>query len=99
VNGLLMTVTRHRHSCDLNPGPTVPTAPKSSTLTTRLPSHPMWRVCVCVCIQLRVRVVFLLDHMLSTSEDDTKALTHIVKVWLSVWLTRNTAIGINCAFS
>jgi len=51
--------------------------------------------CLCVCIQLRVRVVFLLDHMLSTSEDDTKALTHIVKVWLSVWLTRNTAIGIN----
>jgi len=29
------TVTRQRHDCDLNPGPS---APKSSTLTTRLPS-------------------------------------------------------------
>jgi len=28
--------TRQRRSCDLNPGPT---APESSTLTTRLPSH------------------------------------------------------------
>jgi len=31
------TVTRHRRGCDLNAGPT---APESSTLTTRLPSHP-----------------------------------------------------------
>ena len=30
------TVTRQRRDCDLNPGPT---APESSTLTTRLPSH------------------------------------------------------------
>jgi len=37
VNSLLMTVTRQRRGCDLNPGPT---APESSTLTTRLPSHP-----------------------------------------------------------
>ena len=35
VNSLPKTVTRQRH--DLNPGPT---APESSTLTTRLPSHP-----------------------------------------------------------
>jgi len=28
---------RQRRGCDLNPGPT---APESSTLTTRLPSHP-----------------------------------------------------------
>ena len=33
------TVTRQRRYCDLNPGPT---APESSTLTTRLPSHPMF---------------------------------------------------------
>ena len=32
------TVTRQRRDCDLNPGPTTP---ESSTLTTRLPSHPM----------------------------------------------------------
>jgi len=31
------TVTRQRRDCNLNPGPS---APESSTLTTRLPSHP-----------------------------------------------------------
>jgi len=38
VNSLPKTVTRQRHGCDLNPGPSVP---ESSTLTTRLPSHPV----------------------------------------------------------
>ena len=33
VNSLPRTVTRQRRGCDLNPGPT---APESSTLTTRL---------------------------------------------------------------
>ena len=37
MNSLPKTVTRQRRDCDLNPGPT---APESSTLTTRLPSHP-----------------------------------------------------------
>ena len=39
VNSLPKTVTS---GCDLNPGPS---APESSTLTTRLPSHPLrrWR--------------------------------------------------------
>ena len=36
VNSLTKTVTRQRRSCDLNPGPS---APESSTLTTRLSSH------------------------------------------------------------
>jgi len=36
VNSLPKTVTRQRHDCDLNQGPT---APQSSTLTVRLPSH------------------------------------------------------------
>jgi len=35
--GLPKTVTRQRRDCDLNPGPS---APESSTLTTRLPSQP-----------------------------------------------------------
>ena len=35
VNSLPRTVTRQRRGCDLNPGPS---APESSTLTTRLPS-------------------------------------------------------------
>jgi len=38
VNSLPKTVTRQRRGGDLNPGPS---APESSTLTTRLPSHPM----------------------------------------------------------
>jgi len=37
VNSLPKTVTRQHRDCDLNPGPS---APESSTLTTRLPSHP-----------------------------------------------------------
>ena len=36
MNSLPKTVTRQRRDCDLNPGLT---APESSTLTTRLPSH------------------------------------------------------------
>jgi len=43
VNSLPKTVTRHRRGCDLNPGPS---APESSTLTTRLPSHPCLNVLV-----------------------------------------------------
>jgi len=37
VNSLPKTVTRQRRGCDLNPGPS---APESSTITTRIPSHP-----------------------------------------------------------
>ena len=37
LNRLPKTVTRQHRDCDLNPGPS---APKSSTLTTQLPSHP-----------------------------------------------------------
>jgi len=40
VNSLPKTVARQRRGCDLNPGPT---APESSTLTTRLLSHPSQR--------------------------------------------------------
>jgi len=37
VNSLPKTVTRQRRGCDLNPGLV---CPESSTLTTRLLSHP-----------------------------------------------------------
>ena len=40
VNSLTKTVTRQRRDCDLNPGPS---APESSTLTTRLPNRPLCR--------------------------------------------------------
>ena len=36
VNSLPKTVTRQRRGCDLDPGPS---APESSTLTTRLPTQ------------------------------------------------------------
>ena len=36
VNSLPKTVIRQRRGCDLNPGPS---APETSALTTRLPSH------------------------------------------------------------
>ena len=38
VNSLPKTGTLQRRGCDLNPGPSVP---ESSTLTARLPSHPI----------------------------------------------------------
>ena len=38
MNSLPKTVTRQRRDCDLNPSSS---APESSTLTTRLPSHPL----------------------------------------------------------
>ena len=41
VNSLPETVTRQRRGCDLNPGPS---APESSTLSARLPSHRMYTV-------------------------------------------------------
>ena len=42
MNSLPKTVTRQRRGCNLNPGPS---APESSTLTTRLPSHTNLRLC------------------------------------------------------
>jgi len=43
VNSLPKTVTRQRRGCDLNPGPS---APESSTLTTRLPSSSLVKLFV-----------------------------------------------------
>jgi len=43
VNSLFVTVSRQRRNCDLNPGPS---APESSRITTRLPSHPVQRHCL-----------------------------------------------------
>ena len=40
MNSLPKTVTRQRRGCDLNPGPS---APESSTLTTRLPYGETFR--------------------------------------------------------
>jgi len=55
VNSLPKTVSRQRRDCDLNPGRS---APESSTLTTRLPSHPFLR---------RGRVKAVLIRMVATA--------------------------------
>ena len=68
VNSLPKTVTRQRRDCYLNPGPS---ASESSTLTTRLRSHPLIgerevlcdeHVCLSVCVCLSVH-----DHMSGTT--------------------------------
>jgi len=41
LNSLPKTVTRQHHGCNINSGPT---APKSSTVTTRLPSRHLSRI-------------------------------------------------------
>jgi len=52
VKSLPKIVTRQRRGCDLNPDPS---ATESSTLTTRLPSHPRFTqaklACVCLCFK------------------------------------------------
>jgi len=50
VNSLPKTVTRQRRDCDLNPGSSVP---ESSTLTTRLPSHP--------CSKYRLKITYIVN--------------------------------------
>ena len=56
VNSFPKTVTGQRRDCDLNPGPS---APESSTLATRLPSHPreecdvLPSACLSVCLSVR----------------------------------------------
>ena len=47
MNSLPKTVTRQRRDCNLNPGPS---APESSMLTTRLPSHPLLCVKIAFCV-------------------------------------------------
>ena len=68
MNSLPKTVTRQRRGCDLNPGPS---APESSTLTTRLPSHPVMTVAYhlpCRCSSVRVA-----EHkILMTRSDDVQ---------------------------
>ena len=50
VNSLPKTVNRQRRDCNLNPGPS---APESSTLTTRLPSTLMMCIYCCIIGQMK----------------------------------------------
>jgi len=61
VNSLPKTVTRQRRGCDLNPGPS---APESSTLTTRLPSHPLVIVIV---MEINKETVVIKSHTVMPS--------------------------------
>jgi len=54
VNSLPKIVTRQRRGRDLNPGPS---APESSTLTTRLPSHSAYLVACHYCLTVLFSVV------------------------------------------
>ena len=54
MNSLPKTVTRQRRGWDLNPGPS---APESSMLTTRLPSHPVYKytgISVSRCVKVNI---------------------------------------------
>ena len=54
MSSLPKTVTRQRRGCDLNQGPS---APESSTLTTRLPSHLFKVANIIACLLLVVTVI------------------------------------------
>ena len=60
VNSLPKTVTRQRRGCDLNPGPS---APESSTLTIRPPSHPQQ----CSYPKIRGRLITVAEVVGATS--------------------------------
>jgi len=59
VNSLPKTVSRQRRDCDLNPGSS---APESSTLTTRLPSHPTLDIDKDIIELLRIRRLTYFGH-------------------------------------
>ena len=73
MSSLPKTVTRQRRDCDLNPGPS---APESSTLTTRLPSHP--KICnertinISVCARLSLCVCLSIFACLVASSGVTR---------------------------
>jgi len=58
MNNLPKTVTRQRSDCNLNQGPS---APESSTLTTRLPNHPIG---YCTSIKLATFYIIYICHEL-----------------------------------
>jgi len=60
VNSLPRTVTWQRHGCNLNPGPS---APESSTLTTRLQSHLSANIDCCLCVNCFQHVLLPLYHL------------------------------------
>jgi len=70
VNNLPKTVTRQRRGCDLNPGPS---APESSTLTTRLPSHPS---VILILADDKGSIFVLLGYKFAASQTTFSSLCH-----------------------
>jgi len=109
VSSLPKTVTRQRRGCDLNPGPSVP---ESSTLTTRLPSHPgmvNWLSTSChnisdvyhsvpSVLQITHGRLFLFDPLDTFMPFDTlKELFSADRLLVALACSCRGAIGISCA--
>jgi len=78
VNSLPKTVTRQRRDCDLNPGPT---APESSTLTTRLPIHPCIREydkIICTAAMRAVAIIIVATRFRSLRRSTKLSLSAVV---------------------
>ena len=80
ANSLTKTVTRQCRDCDLNPGPS---APESSTLTTRLPSHP----------NISGDAIISFDHFVTISDAFCQNLG------LSIWLSRALSSSFSSVFA
>jgi len=87
VNSLPKTVTRQRRGSDLNPGPS---APESSTLTTRLPSHPQnckSQVVISISAELAIKVATahfsLTSNVTTTVVSSKNAVTRLRYVFVS----------------
>ena len=76
VTSLPKTVTRQRCGCDLNPGPS---APESSTLTTRLSSHPNGSVST---------IISIYKAQISKYVCETWATTRYLCAWVGAFDTR-----------
>ena len=80
MNSLLKTVARQRRDCDLNPGPS---APESSTLTTRLPS--MYRIV----FDFSPRVVIKMSENIPAQVNLTYfTITYTLLLWLPIYRAR-----------
>jgi len=74
VNSLPKTVIRQRRDCDLNPRPSVP---ESSTLTTRLTSHPY---------------VYYIVHYIGLLAPSVPRDLHMIKSGSEVWTRQQKAV-------
>ena len=91
VNSLPKTVTRPRRDCDMNPGPS---APESSTLTTRLPSHPN---SIVITRKLAAQLVMSIGSN-SSSYTAVKMYFNFILISFGCWISSENVIGWNCRY-